>query len=108
MNWVEIPSRYLSKGQIQRVVLPGKTFCLVYWEGAYIAFSRKCPHAGAPLDQGWIEDGHVVCAYHRQRFDLHTGKGDIGQGNFITIYPTKEENGKWYIGIKKAFWERLF
>lgn len=108
MNWVEIPAHFLSTDRIQRVALSGKTFCLAFWDGKYVAFSLKCPHAKAPLYQGWIAEGYVVCAYHRQRFDLQTGKGEVGQGNFIDIYPTKEIDNKWYVGLKKSFWQKIF
>lgn len=109
MAWVEIPAKYLTvKERIQRAEVPGLTFCLVYHEGRWIAFSKKCPHAGAPLEQGWLEDGMLVCAYHRQRFDLKTGRGMLGQGNFITIYPTEQINGKWSIQMKPGFFKRLF
>lgn len=109
MAWVEIPAKYLKiKEGIRRAEVPGLSFCLVYYCERWIAFSKKCPHAGAPLEQGWLENGYIVCPYHRQQFDLETGSGAIGQGNFITIYPTEEINGRWNIQIKKSFFKRLF
>lgn len=109
MAWVEIPAKYLiRKDEIQRAEVPGLSFCLVFQDERWVAFSKKCPHAGAPLDQGWIEGGAVICAYHRQRFDLNTGKGAVGQGNFITIYPTMQINDKWCIHVKPGFFKRLF
>lgn len=108
MKWVEIPSKYLRHEGIHVVRLPEKTFCLTWYKDQYVAFSRKCPHAGAPMEQGWVEGHQLVCAYHRQRFDLKTGKGEVGQGNFIHIYPTKELDGKWCVGLKKTFWQKLF
>ncbi|HMR20097.1 MAG TPA: Rieske (2Fe-2S) protein [Sphingobacterium sp.] len=109
MRWIEIPAKFLNKDTdaIQLVKLPGKSFCLVYYEGCFVAFSRKCPHAGAPFEQGWRDGDHIVCSYHRQRFDLRTGRGEIGQGNYIDIYPTKCEENRWYIGIRPSFWEKL-
>jgi nitrite reductase (NADH) small subunit len=108
MKWIEIPAHFLVKEGIQLVKLREKTFCLVFYEGRFVAFSQKCPHAGAPLQQGWCEEGKIVCAYHRQRFDLQTGKGEEGQGNYINIYPTKCEEMRWYVGLKPTFWERIF
>lgn len=109
MAWVEIPEEYLiTDERIRQVSVSGLTFCLVFHGGRWIAFSRKCPHAGAPLDQGWCKDGVIVCPYHRQEFDLKTGKGAQGQGNFITIYPLKEVADRWYIEVKEGFFQRLF
>lgn len=107
MKWVEIPKEFLRKDAIQVVKLPEKSFCLVFYNEQFVAFSRKCPHAGAPLGQGWRDGDHIVCAYHRQRFDLRTGRGELGQGNYIDIYPTKFQEGKWYVGVKPPLWQRL-
>lgn len=109
MAWVEISEKYMiADGGIRQVAVAGLTFCLVFHEGSWVAFSKKCPHAGAPLQQGWCSDGFVVCAYHRQKFDLKTGKGTTGQGNYITIYPLREIENKWYIDVKESFLRRLF
>lgn len=37
------------------------------------AAADSCPHRGARLSQGWVEDGCLVCPYHGWRFDP-TGK----------------------------------
>jgi UDP-MurNAc hydroxylase len=40
--------------------------------GCRYSINRFCPHQGADLSEGWIEDGRsIVCARHRWRFDLH-------------------------------------
>jgi UDP-MurNAc hydroxylase len=42
--------------------------------GCRYSINRFCPHQGADLGEGWIEDGrYLVCARHRWRFDLHGG-----------------------------------
>lgn len=109
MAWIDIPEKYfIADGKIRKVSVPGLTFCLVFHEGEWVAFSKKCPHAGAPLDQGWCTDGFVVCGYHRQRFDLATGKGAEGQGNYITIYRLEQLEDKWRIQVKDSFFRKLF
>lgn len=39
-----------------------------------VAFAGNCTHAFAPLKDGRVENGQVVCALHGARFDLATGK----------------------------------
>jgi UDP-MurNAc hydroxylase len=40
--------------------------------GCRYAINRICPHQGADLSEGWIEeDRYLVCARHRWRFDLY-------------------------------------
>ncbi|MCU4652092.1 Rieske (2Fe-2S) protein [Roseibacterium sp. SDUM158016] len=43
-----------------------------------IAFAGNCTHAFAPLKDGRIENGEVVCALHGARFDLATGRARSG------------------------------
>ena len=37
------------------------------------AFSAACPHAGAPLEQGAVCDGRLVCPWHKAMFDIRDG-----------------------------------
>jgi len=40
--------------------------------GCLYSVDKLCPHQGADLSQGWIEeDRYLVCPRHRWRFDLH-------------------------------------
>jgi len=38
------------------------------------AYEGRCPHQGALLAEGELEDGALVCRNHRWRFDLETGQ----------------------------------
>ncbi|WP_166332489.1 Rieske (2Fe-2S) protein [Sphingobacterium chungjuense] len=90
---------------VSSIQVDGKKLCLVYQSGQPHITSAKCPHAGADLSQGWCEDGKLICPFHRHAFDIETGKGNPGQGNYINTYPTKQENGSWYVGITKPWWK---
>jgi nitrite reductase (NADH) small subunit/3-phenylpropionate/trans-cinnamate dioxygenase ferredoxin subunit len=41
--------------------------------GRYFALDDRCPHMGASLAAGRVEDGSVVCALHEWRFRLSDG-----------------------------------
>ncbi|KFA88235.1 Rieske 2Fe-2S domain-containing protein [Archangium violaceum] len=42
--------------------------------GMRYAVNRYCPHQGADLREGWVEEGrYLVCPRHRWRFDLQDG-----------------------------------
>ena len=39
-----------------------------------VAMSRRCPHSGADLANGWVDGQQVVCPWHNLPFDTATGK----------------------------------
>jgi nitrite reductase (NADH) small subunit/3-phenylpropionate/trans-cinnamate dioxygenase ferredoxin subunit len=41
--------------------------------GRYYAIDDRCPHAGASLSCGQVQDGVVTCAWHYWRFRLADG-----------------------------------
>ncbi|MCP3141911.1 Rieske 2Fe-2S domain-containing protein [Pyxidicoccus xibeiensis] len=42
--------------------------------GRKFSVQRFCPHQGADLSEGWVEEGrYLVCPRHRWRFDLQDG-----------------------------------
>ena len=107
LEWhVIVPPK--KEGEILKTKVGGKALCLLFSHGQLYATAARCPHAGADLSQGWCEEQKLVCPYHRHRFDLKSGKGDAGQNNFVQVYPTKQEQGSWYVGIKKNWWSTLF
>ncbi|OWK41673.1 Rieske (2Fe-2S) protein [Fimbriiglobus ruber] len=42
-------------------------------DGQYYAIDDRCPHAGASLSGGGVEDGVVTCPWHYWRFRLTDG-----------------------------------
>jgi cytochrome P450/nitrite reductase/ring-hydroxylating ferredoxin subunit len=43
-------------------------------------FEARCPHQGALLGEGEVENGDLVCRNHRWRFDVETGERRGGPG----------------------------
>jgi nitrite reductase/ring-hydroxylating ferredoxin subunit len=33
-----------------------------------------CPHLAAPMSDGWVDRGHIVCPWHGSRFDVESGQ----------------------------------
>lgn len=38
------------------------------------AFAGLCPHLAAPMEDGWLDRGRVVCPWHGSQFDVQTGE----------------------------------
>ncbi len=70
---------------IERTV-DGLQLCLANHAGDYAAVDNTCPHRGAPLNEGTLEDGKLVCPWHAWGFDLKTGKADQDASAEIRVH----------------------
>jgi ferredoxin-NADP reductase/nitrite reductase/ring-hydroxylating ferredoxin subunit len=53
-----------------------------------------CPHEGAPLAQGTVADGVVVCLWHGWAFHTSNGCSADGNGCHLKSHPARLENGR--------------
>ena len=63
------------------------------FEGGYVATDNACPHASAPLCDGAILGGRIVCSLHLWEFDLRTGACDVGPQWNVRTYPVRTSDG---------------
>ena len=64
----------LPAGSKKAVKVDDAEILLVHTEaGELYALEAKCPHAGAPLEQGAVCNGRLVCPWHTGTFELATG-----------------------------------
>lgn len=112
MNWVKILSKevYSAENFIRLINVGGKKICLVKIDQEFFATQSRCPHAGADLSQGFCKDKKLICAFHRYEYDLETGRGAAGQGDYINTFPLELREDGLYIGLKEkwAFIKKLF
>lgn len=104
MQWIkvmEIPD--LQTPFIEKVKAGKQSICIVNCEGKIYAVSAKCPHAGAELVGGWCKSGNIVCPIHRYEYDLQTGRGAKGQGDYIDIFPVEIREDGVYVQVKKRW-----
>lgn len=52
-----------------------------------------CPHRGAQLSQGTIQDSVVVCPWHEWAFDVETGCGITNPVSGLVTYPVTVRGG---------------
>ena len=76
----------------KEVIVDGVRICLIKHNGQVFATAAECPHKGAPLATGWVENGRVFCSLHGWEFDLRTGecKNKLGRG--ILCYKVRVHN----------------
>jgi len=75
---IRIGDRILAVGRAA-----GELFCLDDW----------CPHAGASLAQGMLDDGVLVCPLHGYAYDVRTGRCEDDPTPAAT-FPVREKDGE--------------
>lgn len=65
----------------------------------YSALWSRCPHAGGPLDDGFVKDDVVVCPWHSSMFRITTGEalGGPTQSD-ATAFPVEIVDGRVLVG----------
>ena len=76
------------------VQIDGRWIAIFQLDGSWRAIDNNCPHASAPLCDGTVLDGKVVCYLHCWEFDLRTGACDVGPQWNVKTYPVREQEGR--------------
>ena len=64
----------LPENQPVKFDVDGTSLILIRTLPQVRAFQSRCPHAGAPLEQGAVCDGRLVCPWHKANFDITNGE----------------------------------
>lgn len=71
---VVIALEVLPSGKPVKKVI-NETEMILLRDGDHVsAFQAKCPHAGAPLNEGAVCDGKLICPWHKASFDSRSGR----------------------------------
>ncbi len=91
----------LAQGE-GRTVEIGDTKILLVRDGELVhAYGAACPHAGAPLGEGAICDGRIVCPWHKASFEICTGALlEPPALDPLTRYPVLVEDGRVMVSIE--------
>ncbi|MVN20771.1 Rieske (2Fe-2S) protein [Mucilaginibacter arboris] len=104
LEWVKVSENIgIKEAFIKKVKAGNRHVCLVGFEGKIYAVSAQCPHAGGELAEGWCKDGQIICPVHRYQYDLKTGRGAKGQGDYIDTFPVEVREDGIYVQVKKRW-----
>jgi nitrite reductase/ring-hydroxylating ferredoxin subunit/uncharacterized membrane protein len=93
-GWTAVLPVTALNGQPQRVEIDGVGVVLHRDGGNVLAVGEYCPHLGAPMSDGWVDRGRVVCPWHGSRFECKSG--DVLKGPAtasLPSYPTRIRDG---------------
>lgn len=76
-------------GEGKTVAVGNKLIALFRMNGQYFAIDDVCPHMGASLSGGYVEEGIVTCPWHAWRFRLADGAWADNPRIKIGCYPVR-------------------
>lgn len=83
-----------------KTVVVGNTLIAVFREGdSFQAIDDCCPHMGASLSGGHLENGIVTCPWHAWRFRLADGAWADNPRIKIGCYPVTVHDGNVHIEL---------
>ncbi len=90
MAWVTLCSLdELVDGKGKYVEVDGFHLAVFLSDSQISVLDSACPHAGANLADGFIEDGCAVCPWHYWAFDLNNGQLRESPGVSVKKYATR-------------------
>ena len=86
----------IPEGEGRPFEVEGRAIAVILDAGVYYAIDDHCPHQGAPLCDGLVEDRTVTCTWHGWRFSLEDGRWLDSPKSKIRIgsYPVRVEGGE--------------
>jgi len=85
-EWTPVLAVTALDGQARRVEIDGVGVVLHRDGDSILAVGEYCPHLGAPMSDGWVDRGRVVCPWHGSRFECQSG--DVLKGPATAPLPS--------------------
>ncbi len=102
-DWIEVAkSEKIKDNKGHALQLNGHKIVLFRHQGRLFTLKNACPHQGAPLSHGFVQQGQVTCVYHGWKFNLEDGSFTANSKLKIKTYAVKEENGAVYIHFESS------
>lgn len=64
----------IPAGEGRAFAVAGRMVAVFFLDGEYFAINDLCPHMGASLAGGYVENHAVSCPWHAWRFSVRDGK----------------------------------
>ena len=93
-EWTPVLPVSALDGRPERVEVAGVGVVLYRNGDDVLAVGEHCPHLSAPMADGWIDRGQIVCPWHGSRFACESGMVQRGPATAaLPSYPTRVRNG---------------
>ena len=90
------------EGEGKTVEVDKKLIAVFRHQNQWFAIDDVCPHMGASLSGGYLENNIVTCPWHAWRFRITDGTWADNPRIKIGSYPVKVEDGDILVGIEPS------
>lgn len=89
----------IPEGEGRAFTAGGRTIAVFLDRGEYLAIDDFCPHMGASLAGGCVDDGYVVCPWHAWQFKLRDGAWLDNPKVRVDCFPVRIQEGRIEVQI---------
>lgn len=100
MGWIRLANESEVPERAGQAFEAGQRMIAVFRvDGKYYAIDDQCPHMGASLAGGYLENCTVACPWHAWRFDIRDGSWCDNPRVKIDSYPVEVRSGELFVQI---------
>src|SRR5262249_24894611 len=92
-------TRDIPDGEARVAEINGKLIAVFHHQGQFYALDDVCPHMGASLAAGEVQDGVVTCSWHAWRFRLSDGTWMNSPKVKTRCYPVRVVNDEIQVEV---------
>ncbi|HKB38944.1 MAG TPA: nitrite reductase small subunit NirD [Gemmataceae bacterium] len=89
----------VPEGEAKTVSVYNKLIAVFRQKGQFFAIDDVCPHMGASLSGGYVENNVVTCPWHAWRFRLTDGAWADNPRLKIGCYPVRVEGDEVQVQV---------
>ena len=91
----------LAEGAGEAFVVGRRVIALFLRDGRYFAIDDDCPHQGASLSKGRVDECGVTCAWHGWRYSLEDGRwlDNPRSQRGVATYPVRVLDNEIQVGV---------
>jgi nitrite reductase/ring-hydroxylating ferredoxin subunit len=90
----------LPEGRGKEVKVGRRQILLMNIDGLFYALDRFCAHRAAPLVQGEVVDGKLLCPWHGNTLDVTTGSCLANPEDKVRTYPVEVRGEEIWVGME--------
>lgn len=89
----------IPEGEGRTVTVGDRLVAVFLVDGQYRAIDDLCPHQGASLGAGCVQDGEVFCPWHAWRFRLSDGAWADNPRIGVDVFETRVEGDQVQVRV---------